>query len=129
MAATEAVAVMMGSGLEPAALELLTPELIRLKNREKSLNLPETPSLFYEFHGISAATVKETAALAEELCRNCGATGFSFDAAKEDHRQLWRARHEAWENIRRAHPGKETLIVDAAVPISSYPQMVLLSHF
>jgi D-lactate dehydrogenase (cytochrome) len=127
-AASEAVAVMMGSGLEPAALELLTPELIRLMNREKSLNLPETPSLFCEFHGISAATLKETAALTEELCRDCGATGFSFGVAEEDRRQLWRARHEAWETIHRAHPGKETLIVDAAVPISSYPQMVVFSQ-
>jgi D-lactate dehydrogenase (cytochrome) len=127
-AASEAVAVMMGSGLEPAALELLTPELIRLMNREKSLNLPETPSLFCEFHGISAATLEETAALTEELCRDCGATGFSFGVAEEDRRQLWRARHEAWETIHRAHPGKETLIVDAAVPISSYPQMVVFSQ-
>jgi D-lactate dehydrogenase (cytochrome) len=127
-AASEAVAVLMGSGLEPAALELLTPELLRLMNREKALDLPETPSLFCEFHGFSAATLEETAALAEELCRDCGATGFSFAVAEEDRRKLWRARHEAWETIHRAHPGKETMTVDAAVPISSYPQMVVFSQ-
>jgi D-lactate dehydrogenase (cytochrome) len=41
---------------------------------------------------------------------------------------LWRARHEAWETIHRAYPGRETLIVDAAVPISSYPGMVVFSQ-
>jgi len=127
-AASEAVAVMMGSGLEPAALELLTPGLIRLMNQEKALGLPETPSLFCEFHGISAATLEETADLAEELCRDCGATGFSFGVTEVDRKELWRARHEAWETIHRAHPKKETLIVDAAVPISSYPQMVIFSQ-
>jgi D-lactate dehydrogenase (cytochrome) len=39
--------------------------------------------------------------------------------------ELWRARHEAWEAIHRAHPGNETLIVDAAVPISRYPGMIV----
>jgi D-lactate dehydrogenase (cytochrome) len=126
--ASQAVAVMMGSGLAPAALELLTPGLIRLMNQEKALGLPETPSLFCEFHGISAATLTETAVLAEELCRDCGATGFSSGVGEDERRQLWRARHEAWETIHRAHPKKETLIVDAAVPISCYPQMVIFSQ-
>jgi D-lactate dehydrogenase (cytochrome) len=127
-AASQAVAVMMGSGLEPAALELLTPDLIRLMNREKGLGLPESPSLFCEFHGISAATLDETASLAEELCQDCGATGFSSGVTEAERRELWRARHEAWETIHRAHPKKETLIVDAAVPISCYPEMVLFSQ-
>jgi D-lactate dehydrogenase (cytochrome) len=60
-AASETVAVLMGSGLAPAALELLTPELIALMNREKDLGLAEKPSLFCEFHGISEAALKETA--------------------------------------------------------------------
>jgi len=126
--ASQAVAVMIGSGLEPAALELLTPELINLMNREKDLGLPEMPSLFCEFHGISRATLKETADLAKELCEDCGATGFKFGVEANERAQLWRARHEAWETIHRAHPGKETLIVDAAVPISCYPEMIVFSQ-
>ena len=117
-AASETVAVLMGSGLAPAALELLTPELIGLMNREKNLGLPETPSLFCEFHGISEAALAETATLAEELCRDGGATDFKTGVTERDRKELWRARHEAWETIHRAFPGRETLIVDAAVPIS-----------
>ena len=126
--ASQAVAVMIGSGLEPAALELLTPELISLMNREKDLGLPEVPSLFCEFHGISKATLRETSDLAKELCEDCGATGFKFGVEANERTELWRARHEAWETIHRAHPGNETLIVDAAVPISRYPEMIVFSQ-
>ncbi len=126
--ASRAVAVMIGSGLEPAALELLPPQLINLMNREKNLGLPEVPSLFCEFHGISKATLQETADLAKELSQDCGATGFKFGVEANERAELWRARHEAWETIHRAHPGKETLIVDAAVPISRYPEMIVFSQ-
>ncbi len=126
--ASEAVAIMMGSGLDPAALELLPSPLIRLMNREKDLKLPEVPSLFCEFHGVSRTAMQETADLARELCMDCGATDVKFGLEESERKELWRARHEAWETIHRAHPGKETLIVDAAVPISGYPDMVTFSQ-
>jgi D-lactate dehydrogenase (cytochrome) len=123
--AAGAVAMMIGSGLEPAALELLTPGVIGLMNREKGLGLAEMPSLFCEFHGISKAALLETSTLAQELTQGCGATSFSFGIEEKEREDLWRARHDAWETIHRAHQGKETLIVDAAIPISRYPEMVI----
>lgn len=126
--ASEAVALMIGAGLGPAALELLPPGLIHLMNNEKGLGLPEVPSLFCEFHAVSAAALEETADLAKELCEDCGAVGFDYATEEGPRRELWRARHEAWETIHRAHPKKETLIVDAAVPISRYPEIVVFSQ-
>ncbi len=126
--ASEAVEVLIGSGLEPAALELLTPGLIRLMNREQGLGLPEKPSLFCEFHGISETALNEAVGVARDLCETCGAIDFRYAMEEQKRKDLWRARHEAWETIHRAHPGKETLIVDAAVPISSYPEMILFSQ-
>ena len=126
--ATRAVTAMISSGLEPAALELLTPNLIRLMNQEKALGLPEKPSLFCEFHGISEATLKETEQLTTELCHDYEAEVFRFGMEETHRNNLWRARHEAWETIHRAHPGMETLIVDAAVPISRYPEMVVFAQ-
>jgi D-lactate dehydrogenase (cytochrome) len=126
--ASEAVAVLIGSGLEPAALELLTPGLIRLMNREKQLVLPEVPSLFCEFHGVSKGILNEAVGVARELCETLGATGFQYAIEEAHRKELWRARHEAWETIHRAHPGKETIIVDAAVPISRYPEMIIYSQ-
>jgi len=126
--ATRAVTAMISFGLEPAALELLTPNLIRLMNREKDLGLPEEPSLFCEFHGISEATLNETKELTTQLCREYDAVDLRFGMEETHRTNLWRARHEAWETIHRAHPGKETLIVDAAVPISRYPEMVVFAQ-
>ena len=126
--ASKVVAMMMGSGLEPAALELLTPGLIKLMNTENELGLLESPSLFCEFHGISKTTLQETAEMTRELCEDCGATDIKFGVEESKREELWRARHEAWETIHRAHPGLETLIVDAAVPISRYPEMVVFSQ-
>jgi len=126
--AVTAVAALIGSGLEPAALELLPPKLIHLMNREQQLGLQETPTLFCEFHGISRAMLGEIAEAAEEICRDCGAAGFTSGVEERERRELWRARHEAWETIHRAHPGNDTLIVDAAVPISHYPEMVIFSQ-
>ena len=126
--ASQAVAVLIGSGIEPAALELLPPELIGLMNREKQLGLVEKPTLFCEFHGISRAMLTEIADLAKELCQDCGAIKFASGVDEHQRQDLWRARHEAWETIHRAHPGKDTLIVDAAVPISCYPEVVVYSQ-
>jgi len=126
--ASRAVAVLIGAGLEPAALELLPPQLIRLINQERKMDLTEAPSLFCEFHGISESTLSETAGLARELCEECGATGFKSGISTADRKQLWQARHEAAETIQRAHPGKKNMIVDAAVPLSSYPEMVVFSQ-
>jgi D-lactate dehydrogenase (cytochrome) len=127
-AASDAVAVLIGSGLDAAALELLTPELIRLMNAEKGLTLAETPSLFCEFHGVSDAALEESQKLTTELCTDCGATGFQFGVDEGERKKLWQARHDAWETIHRAYPGKETIIVDAAIPISAYPEMIVYAQ-
>ncbi len=126
--ASRAVASMIGVGLGPAALELLPPGLIQLMNREKNLGLNEVPSLFCEFHGISKNAVDETGYLAREVCEDCGAVGFSFATEESARKSIWQARHEAWETIHRAHPKMQTLIVDAAVPISRYPEIVVFSQ-
>lgn len=126
--ATRSVALLIGAGLEAAALELLTPGLIGLMNREKDLQLSEVPSLFCEFHGISPTALEETVALTREICTDCGAREFKFGVQEKERKDLWRARHEAWETIHRAHQGMETIIVDAAVPISKYPEMIRYSQ-
>jgi D-lactate dehydrogenase (cytochrome) len=126
--ASEAVAMIIGTGLEPAALELLTEDLIDLMNRENGLDLTVAPSLFCEFHGVSRTSLEEIASLAREVCEDCGARSFAYAIDEKERLNLWRARHDAWETINRSHPGKHTLIVDAAVPISRYPELVVFAN-
>ncbi|MCK9365426.1 MAG: FAD-binding oxidoreductase [Syntrophales bacterium] len=122
--AAKAVSLMIGAGLEPAALELLPSALIRLMNGAKGLKLRETPSLFCGFHGVSKPALLETATLAEELAEGCGSSSFVFGVEEKERDNLWRARHEAWETIHQTHKGKESIVLDAAVPISRYPEMI-----
>ena len=57
--ATDTVIQVMRSGLSPAALEFLDTPTIQAVNQFKKLSLEETPTLFIEFHGASAAGLKE----------------------------------------------------------------------
>jgi len=70
--------------------------------------------------------LESTSKAAEEFCREAGAVGFSTGTDEAQRWNLWRARHEARETNHRVHTGKETLIVDATVPISSSPEMVMV---
>ena len=107
--ASKAVAMIIGAGLEPAALELLSPRLIQLMNRVNKSGLDEVPSLFCEFHGISKAVLQETAALTQEVCESCGGYGFRFGVEESERDELWRARHDAWETIHSGASGEGNL--------------------
>ncbi len=122
--ATETVHQIMIGGLSPAALELLTPEVIALLNRERNLGLVEAPTLFMEFHGAGEQALSYTLDLVQDLCLENGGTGFQAGLGLSERNRLWEARYQTFETIKRAHPGFSFLIVDTAVPISRYPEMV-----
>lgn len=122
--AVDAVVQIMTGGLYPAALELLTPEVISLLNQEKNLGLIEAPTLFMEFHGNGEQALFSTLGMVEEVCRDNGGIGFQAGMGVSERNRLWQARHHTFETIKKAHPGCSFLMVDTAVPISSYPDMV-----
>lgn len=122
--ATKAVYEMMGSGLGPAALELLDQETVVVINQEGHLSLKETPTLFIEFMGASEASLKEDLKRAEEICKANRSIGLESGVGRDERNRLWEARHQTYEFIKRNNPGLSFLIVDTAVPISQYSQMV-----
>lgn len=118
------VCQIMTGGLNPAALELLAPEVISLLNQERNLGLVEAPTLFMEFHGTGEQALSCTLGMVEEICKDNGGIGFQSGMGISERNRLWEARHQTFETIKRAHPGCSFLMVDTAVPISSYPDMV-----
>jgi len=122
--ATETVHQIMIGGLSPAALELLTPEVISLLNKERDLGLVEAPTLFMEFHGVGEQALSLALDMVQGICRENGGTGFLSGMGLSERNRLWEARHQTFETIKRAHPGFSFLIVDIAVPISRYSEMV-----
>jgi len=72
--AAQVVYQLIGSGLGPAALELLDAAAISYMNRAEGIHLPVAPTLLMEFHGATAATLQTELQLVEEICAGSDAT-------------------------------------------------------
>ena len=122
--ATDSVFDIMAYGLQPAALELLDAEAIRVITREKALRLVDKPTLFIEFSGSTAASLAEDVKLAEEICRTHHCHSFRSGLGRDDRNNLWEARHGFGEALIRSCSGLDVLIIDTAVPLSRFSEMV-----
>jgi D-lactate dehydrogenase (cytochrome) len=122
--ATDAVSQIMRSGLRPAALEFLDIPTVQVVNRYKNLSLEETPTLFIEFHGISGEGLKEDLEWVKEICAEHRYLRFDSGIGREQRNRLWEARYEVHDSIKVNHPGLSPLVIDTAVPISKYPDIV-----
>ncbi len=122
--ATQAVYDIMGSGLGPAALELLDISTVKVINLEAGAGLKEAPTLFMEFTGTSDVALGEDVKMAENICVENGSTEFQSGVGREARNRLWENRHKAYEYIKRHNPGMDFMILDTAVPLSRYTDMV-----
>jgi D-lactate dehydrogenase (cytochrome) len=102
-----------------ARIELADELQIEAINRHDQTAFVVAPTLFLEFHGISeddvAGQARETAAIAAEH----GAGGFAWASDETERRQLWHARHRAYDAARALIPGRAGLTTDVCVPISA----------
>ena len=121
--AAQTVFELIGSGLEPTALELLDSTAIRVMNSDESFDFPETPHLFMEFNGVNDDALAQTLALAEDICRENGAQSYQSGIGRDARSRLWEARHRIFEVHLRYFPGKEYFVSDVSVPISNYPKL------
>jgi D-lactate dehydrogenase (cytochrome) len=122
--ATDTVIQIMRSGLSPAALEFLDAPTVQVVNQFKKLSLEERPTLFIEFHGTSAAGLKEELEMVKEICGENRSFRFDAGIGREERNRLWEARYGVRESIKVNNPGFYPLVIDTAVPISKYSDMV-----
>jgi len=122
--ATDTVIQIMRSGLSPAALEFLDAPTVRVVNQFKKLSLEERPTLFIEFHGVSATGLKEELEVVKEICGEHRFLQFDSGIGREERNRLWEARYGVRESIKVNNPGFHPLVIDTAVPISKYSDMV-----
>lgn len=122
--AAEAVFGIIGSGLNPGALELLDEETVAILNAEGNFGLADAPNLFMEFSSASEAALEQELALVREICADCGAISFEAGMGLDARSQLWAARHALFESSIRHFPGQSWIVTDVAVPISQYPALV-----
>jgi len=122
--ATDTVFQIMCSGLSPAALEFLDAPTVQVVNQFKKLSLGEKPTLFVEFHGASATGLKEELEMIKEICHENQSFQFDSGIGREERNRLWEARYGVRESIKVNNPGFYPLVIDTAVPISKYSDMV-----
>ena len=123
-AAGKAVFEIMRGGLNPAALELLGPECIALMNHEEGLKLTVSPTIFVEFHGSTKNQLSEVLEMAKELCLEQGCSKFEPGLGRSERDRIFKARHELGEMIVRNHTDSRILVMDVAVPITAYADLI-----
>ena len=105
-------------GIPLARIELADEAQIRACNAYSHLALPETPTLFLEFHGTASGAREQVEAFAE-IARAEGGGEYRWAERPEDRTKLWQARHDAYWAARGLKPGAEVLSTDVCVPISA----------
>ena len=126
--AADAVFGIIGSGLNPAALELLDAEAVRYMNEAPDVDLPIAPTLLMEFHGATKETLQTELALVEEICAESGQVRFEAGVGRDERNRLWNGRHQLGEILFRIYPEHTYLITDVSVPISNYPTLASYTH-
>ncbi len=122
--ATDTVFQVMSSGLTPAAMEFLDSHVMAVLNRDRGLSLQEMPTLLMEFHGYNEEGLKPELEFVEDICRENGCIFLDKGIGAAERARLWEMRHLTFESIKRCHPGLLPLIMDVAVPLSRYSEMV-----
>ncbi|MCC6904756.1 MAG: FAD-binding oxidoreductase [Anaerolineae bacterium] len=123
--AVETVVAVRGSGLEPAALEYIGRDNVRLMNTIEGLYFGENIALLMELSAAHQQTLLDGLATLEEICKEMGATSFRGTTDTAERKAIWEARHGSLEILRRHNPDTRFMSVDVSVPISAYPELVL----
>jgi len=123
--AVQTVITAIQLGVPVARIELLDEPQIDAVNRYSHLDYPLKPTLFFEFHGTSAAAVAEHAHTAQDIAAENGGTGFRWATTPEDRSKLWQARHSAFYASLALRPGSKPWTTDVCVPISRLAECIL----
>ncbi len=111
------------SGIPVARIELADEVQIAALNKWARTDLPESPVLFFEFHG-SEASVAEQAESVQALSAARGGEKFQWTARQEERTKLWQARHDAHYANMALSPGKRGWPTDVCVPISRLAECI-----
>jgi D-lactate dehydrogenase (cytochrome) len=116
--AVNAVILIVQLGIPVARIELLDETQMDAVNKHSRLNRPVAPTLFFEFHGMSEASVEEHAQAVGEIVAENGGHDYARAVTPEDRARLWQARHDAYYASLALRPGSRGWTTDVCVPIS-----------
>ena len=111
-------------GLPLARIELLDEVQVRACNAYSKLSVPESPTLFVEFHGTEAGA-REQVETFSEIAQAEGGGTLEWATRPEDRSRLWQARHDAYWATKDLRPGADLIATDVCVPISALADCVI----
>jgi D-lactate dehydrogenase (cytochrome) len=123
--ATTTVITTIQLGIPVARIEIIDEQQLEIVNQYSRTSYPIAPTLFFEFHGISEAAVREQAKTVEELARENGALDFTWASTPEERATLWQARHNVLYATIASRPGAKPWTSDVCVPISRLSDCIL----
>jgi D-lactate dehydrogenase (cytochrome) len=112
-------------GVNPARIEFLDDRQVDAINRYSHLNLALKPTLLFEFHGVSEASVRESAQMAQQLATEHGSLSFEWQTSLTERERLWKARHDVYYATRALRPGSLMVTTDVCVPISRLTECIV----
>ncbi|XP_021776022.1 D-lactate dehydrogenase [cytochrome], mitochondrial-like [Chenopodium quinoa] len=121
-AADVAIATMM-SGIQVSRVELMDEVQVKAINIANGSNLPETPTLLFEFVGTEAYSREQTR-LVQKIASEHNGSDFVFAEEPEAKKELWKMRKEALWACFAMEPEYEAMISDVCVPLSQLAELI-----
>ncbi|XP_021721298.1 D-lactate dehydrogenase [cytochrome], mitochondrial-like [Chenopodium quinoa] len=121
-AADVAIATMM-SGIQVSRVELMDEVQVKAINIANGSNLPETPTLLFEFVGTEAYSREQTR-LVQKIASEHNGSDFIFAEEPEAKKELWKMRKEALWACFAMEPEYEAMISDVCVPLSQLAELI-----
>jgi len=123
--ATATVITTIQLGIPVARIEIIDEQQLGIVNQYSKTNYPLAPTLFFEFHGISQASVDEQARAVQDIAAEHEAVGFQWASTPEERATLWQARHDVLYATIASRPGAKPWTTDVCVPISHLSDCIL----
>ncbi|XP_058204354.1 D-lactate dehydrogenase [cytochrome], mitochondrial [Rhododendron vialii] len=124
-AADVAIATMF-SGIQVSRVELLDEVQVKAINIANGRNLPEVPTLMFEFVGTEAYSREQTL-IVQKIATERNGSNFIFAEDPEAKKELWRIRKEALWACFAMEPSSEAMISDVCVPLSHLAELIARS--
>ncbi|KAE9465695.1 hypothetical protein C3L33_02403, partial [Rhododendron williamsianum] len=121
-AADVAMATML-SGIQVSRVELLDEVQVKAINIANGKNLPEVPTLMFEFVGTEAYSREQTL-IVQKIAAEHNGSDFIFAEDPEAKKELWRIRKEALWACFAMEPSFEAMISDVCVPLSHLAELI-----
>ncbi|XP_004303379.1 PREDICTED: D-lactate dehydrogenase [cytochrome], mitochondrial [Fragaria vesca subsp. vesca] len=121
-AADVAITTML-SGIQVSRVELLDEVQVRAINIANGKNLPETPTLMFEFIGTEAYSREQTQ-IVQRIVSEHNGSDFVFAEDTDAKKELWKIRKEALWACFAMEPDFEAMISDVCVPLSCLAELI-----